>query len=150
MSASVVETTKLAELESEGYIVTPIKGVSMRPLLREDFSQVLICKSKHRPRKYDVVLYVRADGVQVLHRIIGFDGDVCLIRGDNTFAVERVPIKAVRGVMKVVWCGEREIRVGDTAYRIYARVWNWIYPLRFGANRIIAVLRRLKRVREAQ
>lgn len=150
MSASVVETTKLAELEREGYIITPIKGVSMRPLLREDFSQVLIRKMIAKPQKYDVVLYVRSDGVQVLHRIIGFDSDVCLIRGDNTFAVERVPIEAVRGVMETVWRGEREIHAGDTAHRIYSRVWNWIYPLRFGVNKILAVLRRIKHMRDKE
>ncbi len=150
MSANIIETTKLAELESEGYIITPIKGVSMRPLLRTDYSHVLIRKLMAQPQKNDIVLYVRPDGAQVLHRIIGFDGDVCLIRGDNTFAVERVPIKAVRGVMETVWRGEREIHVSGTAYRIYARVWNWIYPLRFGVNKILAVLRRIKHMRDKE
>ncbi len=90
------------------------------------------------------MLYVRPDVTQVLHRVIGFDGDVCLIRGDNTFAIERVPLSAVKGVMESCWRGkgrlrgEREIRTTDTLYRLYVRFWNFIYPLRLLKHKITA------------
>ncbi len=124
------QTTILAELEREGYVVIPIRGISMRPLLHEESSHVLIRKLEGRPRKNDVVLYVRPNGVQVLHRVLGFDGDVCLIRGDNTFGFERVPLSAVKGVMETAWRGKREVRTTDLSYRLYAGFWNLIYPLR--------------------
>ncbi|MCD8019394.1 MAG: S24/S26 family peptidase, partial [Clostridiales bacterium] len=104
------QTTKLTELESVGFIVIPIKGVSMQPLLYTYTSHVLIRKLEGRPKKNDVALYVRPDGMQVLHRIQGFDGDVCLIRGDNTFAMERVPLSAFKGVMDTLWRGKRRFR----------------------------------------
>ncbi|MCC8029588.1 MAG: ATP synthase subunit I [Lachnospiraceae bacterium] len=122
----------------------PIKGVSMRPLLYTWSSHVLIRKLDGRPKKNDVVLYVRPDGVQVLHRVLSFDGDVCLIRGDNTFAVERVPLSAVKGVMESCWRGkgrlrgEREIRTTDKLYRLYVRFWNLIYPFRLLKHKITA------------
>ncbi|MCD8237800.1 MAG: ATP-binding cassette domain-containing protein [Clostridiales bacterium] len=127
------QTTKLDELETSGFIVIPIKGVSMRPLLYTYKSHVLIRKLEGRPKKNDVVLYVRPDGVQVLHRVMGFDGDICLIRGDNTFAIERVPLSAVKGVMESCWRGKgrkKEIHTTDFLYRLYVRFWNLIYPLR--------------------
>ncbi len=133
--STVTETTALEELEKEGYIVTPTKGISMRPLLRTYSSHVLIRKLNGRPKKGDAVLYVRPDGAQVLHRIIGFDGDVCLIRGDNTFAIERVPLTAVKGVMETVWRGKREIHTTDLLYRFYVRFWNLIYPLRLAKHK---------------
>ncbi|MCC8067452.1 MAG: hypothetical protein LIO94_10205, partial [Clostridiales bacterium] len=75
---------------------------------------------------------------------MGFDGDVCLIRGDNTFAIERVPLSAVKGVMESCWRGkgrlrgEREVRTTDRLYRLYVRLWNLIYPVRLLKHRITA------------
>jgi len=138
------QTTKLDELEASGFIVIPIKGVSMRPLLYTWSSHVLIRKLEGRPQKNDVVLYVRPDGTQVLHHIIGFGGDVCLIRGDNTFAIERVPLSAVKGVMESCWrgkgrlWGEREIKTTDTRYCLYVWLWNFIYPLRLLRHKMTA------------
>ncbi len=147
------QTTILNELEREGYVVIPIKGVSMLPLLHQESSHVLIRRLDGRPKVNDVLLYVRPDGKQVLHRLIRYDGDVCLIRGDNTFGLERVPLSDVKGVMETVWRGkgvtflksrhfrghdmnehgeqaERGIQTTDFIYRLYVWFWNLIYPLR--------------------
>ncbi len=145
---SMAQTTKLDELESSGFLVIPIKGVSMQPLLYTYSSHVLIRKLEGRPKKHDVVLYVRPDGTQVLHRVMGFDGDVCLIRGDNTFAMERVPLSAVKGVMESCWRGkgrrgQREIRTTDLSYCLYVWFWDLIYPLRFLKHQVITGIRTL-------
>ncbi|MCD7864409.1 MAG: ATP-binding cassette domain-containing protein [Lachnospiraceae bacterium] len=148
------QITRLNELESSGFIVIPIKGASMQPLLYTHSSHVSIRKLEGKPKKKDVVLYVRPDGTQVLHRIIGFDEDVCLIRGDNTFGIERVPLSAVKGVMETVWRGkrkihgergesERGIQVTDFSYRLYVWFWNLIYPLRFVKHNVKAEIKRL-------
>ncbi|MCC8162745.1 MAG: ATP-binding cassette domain-containing protein [Lachnospiraceae bacterium] len=125
MSGSILD-----ELESSGFVVVPVKGVSMRPLLYADSSQVLIRKPAGRPGKNDVVLYVRPDGRLILHRIIGFDGDVCLIRGDNTFSTERVPLSSVKGVMDTIWRGGHEIHTSDFQYHFYVWLWTRSYPFR--------------------
>ncbi|MCD7785837.1 MAG: S24/S26 family peptidase [Oscillospiraceae bacterium] len=127
-------TTRLSELESSGFIVIPIKGVSMNPLLYSYTSHVLIEKLDGRPEINDVVLYVRDDGTQVLHRVISFDGDVALIRGDNTYSLERVPIEDIKGVAKSFWRSgkenSREISVNDRSYKLYVRFWNFTFPIR--------------------
>ncbi len=129
-----METTRLSELESSGFIVIPIKGVSMNPLLYSYSSQVLIEKLTGRPEINDVVLYVRDDGSQVLHRVISFDGDIALIRGDNTYSLERVPLSDIKGVAKSFWRGGKknshEISVDDRSYKLYVRFWNFVYPVR--------------------
>ncbi len=131
------EITIGSELEKNGFTVIHIKGISMQPLLYTDFSQVLIRKLEGKPKKNDVVLYIRSDGVYVLHRVVGFDGDISLIRGDNTFAIERVPLADVKGVMESCWRGkggkrgQKEIHTTDFLYRLYVCFWNLIYPLRF-------------------
>ncbi len=136
-------TSILSELESEGYVIISVRGISMQPLLYTNRSQVLIRRLEKRPKKNDVVLYVRPDGEQVLHRIIGFDGDVCLIRGDNTFGLERVPLDQVKGVMETVWRHKREIQVSNFLYKLYVRFWNLIYPLRWLIYQIKLGIRRL-------
>ncbi|MCD8005369.1 MAG: S24/S26 family peptidase [Oscillospiraceae bacterium] len=127
-------TTRLDELESSGFIVIPIKGVSMNPLLYSYSSHVLIEKLEGRPEINDVVLYVRDDGTQVLHRVMSFDGDVALIRGDNTYSLERVPISDIKGVAKSFWRSGKEnsheISVDDRSYKLYVRFWNFSYPIR--------------------
>ncbi|MCD7847981.1 MAG: S24/S26 family peptidase [Oscillospiraceae bacterium] len=127
-------TTRLSELESSGFIVIPIKGVSMNPLLYSFKSHVLIEKLQGRPEINDVVLYVRDDGTQVLHRVISFDGDVALIRGDNTYSLERVPLSDIKGVAKSFWRSGKEnsheISVDDRSYKLYVRFWNFIFPIR--------------------
>ncbi|MCC8097926.1 MAG: S24/S26 family peptidase [Eubacterium sp.] len=142
---NIRQTTKLDELKTAGFIVIPIKGISMNPLLYADKSLVFIRKSEGRPKKNDVVLYVRPNGIMVLHRIIGFDGDICLIRGDNTFFIERVPLSAVKGVMESCWRGKdsSEIKTTDPRYRLYVRFWNFIYPLRFLKRKAKAGIRKI-------
>ena len=129
-----MDTTRLDELESSGFIVIPIKGVSMNPLLYSYSSHVMIEKLTERPNVNDVVLYVRDDGTQVLHRIISFDGDVALIRGDNTYSLERVPLGDIKGVAKSFWRSgsenSHEISVDDRSYKLYVWFWNLIYPVR--------------------
>lgn len=89
------------------------------------------------------MLYVRSDGTQVLHRIIDFDRDVCLIRGDNTFALERVPKETVKGVMVKLWRGKREISVEDSSYKAYVSFWNAIYPLRLFKRKAVGKTKRI-------
>ena len=54
-----------------------------------------------------------------------------LIRGDNTFSLETVPDSAVLGVLTGFQRNGREHAAEDRGYRLYARVWTALYPLRF-------------------
>ena len=58
-------------LQEQGFVVVPISGTSMWPLLQEGKSRVqIVARDKRQLRKGDIVLYRRCDGTFVLHRIV--------------------------------------------------------------------------------
>ena len=93
-------------LEEKGWLVYKTKGVRMLPMLHENQDLVVIRTPEGRLKKYDVALYKRGE-TYVLHRVIGVTEGGYDIRGDNTYAIEKVPEEAVIGVL---------IFVGLTAY----------------------------------
>ena len=76
-----------------------------------------------------MALYKRGDAY-VLHRVIGVESGYYLIRGDNTYSVERVPDGAVIGVLTGFQRKGKEYSVSDKGYLRYVRFWHAIYPLR--------------------
>lgn len=141
-------------LARDGKLVYKTRGVSMEPMLRQDRDLVIIQVPSSRLRKYDVALYRRGEKY-VLHRVIAVRDGRYLIRGDNTYAPETVPDRAVIGVMTAFVRKGKKIAVTDRGYRLYARVWHAIYPLRkayvlcrrfaVGAARRLGILPLLKR-----
>ena len=122
-------------LAKDGRLVYKTKGTSMEPMLRQDRDLVIIEVPSFRLRKYDVALYKR-DEKYVLHRVIGVKDDHYRIRGDNTYATERVPFGAVIGVLTAFNRKGKMHRVSERGYRFYARFWNAIYPLRLARFRV--------------
>ena len=118
-------------LERDGVIVYKTRGVSMRPMLKQNRDLVTVRKFEGRLKKYDVPLYRRKRGGYVLHRIIGLKDDCYIIRGDNTFKKEYVPDSEVLGVLTEFKRKGRDHSVDSAGYKLYARFWNLIYPLRW-------------------
>ena len=133
-----------ASLESYGVFASGTLGRSMRPLFREGKDVVIVRKSDAPPKKYDVVLYGRA-GKCVLHRVIGKEGRVNLIRGDNTYAIERIPDSEILGILMEFDRGKRHHSVNERAYKIYSVIWTAIYPLRRGFIKLRSLALKLKR-----
>lgn len=125
-------------LQKDGKLVYKTKGTSMKPMLRQNRDLVIIEVPSSRLQKYDVALYRRGESY-VLHRVIGVESDHYRIRGDNTYAVERVPFGNVIGVLTSFNRKGKTHAVTERGYRFYARFWNVIYPLR-------ALLRRIRRL----
>ncbi|MBR3328414.1 MAG: S24/S26 family peptidase [Atopobiaceae bacterium] len=117
------------QLEQDGRIVYKTKGSSMRPLLHENRDLVVILKKDGRLRRYDVALYRRGT-TYVLHRVVGVRDEGYLIRGDNTYALERVPEDAVLGVLAGFTRKGTFHEVTDRGYVLYERVWCALYPVR--------------------
>ena len=111
-------------------VLYQIKGISMKPLLCQERDLVLIQVPSSRLRKNDVAVYKRGDAY-VLHRVIRVMEDHYLIRGDNTYALEKVPDAAVIGVMTGFQRKGKRYTTEDRWYRWYVRFWNFIYPLRY-------------------
>lgn len=123
-------------LQRDGYLVYKTRGVSMRPLFRENRDLVTIRPVTGRLQKYDVPLYRRRDGGYVLHRIIGEQNGCYIIRGDNTFVKETVKPDRIVGVLTEFKRKQKHHTVTESGYRVYARVWNGIYPVRFVLHKV--------------
>lgn len=117
-------------LDRDGRLVYRTKGRSMLPMLRQDKDLVIIEPHGARLKPMDVALY-KCGSRYVLHRVIRVGDGHYLIRGDNTFSLETVPDGAVLGVLTGFQRNGREHAAEDRGYRLYARVWTALYPLRF-------------------
>lgn len=131
-------------LAEEGSYASLTDGVSMRPLFKTHRDMVVLRPVDRQIRKYDVVLY-RVGEKYILHRVIGFKGDSLIIRGDNTFTREIVGRSAV--IARLV-SFNRKGKHGDVenlGYKLYSRLWTFIYPIRYCLYALKRILARIKR-----
>lgn len=106
-----------------GYVATP-QGDSMFPLLRDGRDSVRIVPPPPAAVRGDVLLYVRADGTHVLHRVRAVTDHGYTMCGDGqTICEYGVPHSAVLGILHGVWRGSTYLPVTAKRYRIYVAVW---------------------------
>lgn len=134
-------------LREEGVYVSTTSGYSMWPMLSDRRDRVVLrAVGKETLKKGDLPLYRRPDGKFVLHRIIGVKRDgVYIIRGDNTYVKEQVPADWVLGVMTEFYRKGRRVSEDCVLYRLYAFVWQGIYPIRLLLFRARRAAGRIKR-----
>ncbi len=129
------KTTVYDELKAGKNVMFFTVGVSMRPLLTERETHVMITPTD-APKKNDITLFMRPDGSYVLHRCMKVMNGYCLIRGDNTYSYERVEYSDILGVATHIYRRGKLIDVEKSrAYRAYVAFWNAIYPIRAFAVR---------------
>lgn len=134
--SNVKHTSLEAELAQNGMLVYANVGVSMRPLLRQGKDLMVIRKKlpQERCKKYDAVLFKRANGQYVLHRVLQVRAQDYVICGDNCIGREYgVTDEQILGVMTQVVRGGRKQRVikdTDFLYRCYVHLWCDFYPVR--------------------
>ena len=120
------------ELERYGVYASVTSGISMRPLFKTHRDVIIVKKPEGELKKYDVALYRGpSGGSYILHRVIGVREDVYLIRGDNTFVVERVPKERVIAVLTEFNRAGKRHSVDEFGYKLYSRMWHCAYPLRY-------------------
>ena len=111
-------------LQLHGKYVTPVKGTSMNPLLREGQDVVVIHAPVFPLPRFSVPLYVRRDGTHVLHRVMGRDEQGYILCGDNQYRTEHgVREDMICGVMTGFFRGETYTPVTALRYRLYVQVW---------------------------
>lgn len=93
----------------------------MRPFLTEGKDRVVI-KSK-KPKKYDVILYERAGGDLILHRMLGISGSKYMVCGDREMHIEVIDKSAVIGVMSHIERNGRFKNADNLPYIIWGRLW---------------------------
>lgn len=132
-------------LESGGTVNFNPHGVSMLPMLHDNGDRVTIKKPIGLLKKYDLPLYQREDGSFVLHRIVKkpVNGTYTMC-GDNQWVLEKgVKHEQLRGVVVAFERNGKKISADNKLYKLYARVWVAIMPLR---HLFIGGSRRLKRM----
>ena len=133
------------ELSEYGTYATNTNGVSMRPLFRTHRDAVALKKLDREIKKYDILLYTDPLGRYILHRVIGIRGNTLIMRGDNTFKKEYVPHERVLAYMVSFNRKGKHHTVDERGYKLYSRLWNFIYPLRFVMHKIRSLFGKIKR-----
>lgn len=130
---------------TQGYWVSTTVGWSMFPMLRNRRDSIVLYPVAGPIKKYDVVLY-KNEGKYILHRVLKQYPDYFIIRGDNCYVKEKVPREQVFAVLGEFYRGDKKIDMQGLPYKIYARIWNWLYPVRLavhkGRSRICYIGRR--------
>ena len=131
-------------IREDGICASLTSGGSMRPLFRTHRDIVIVERVEGELRKYDVALYKVADKY-ILHRVIGrrASGEY-IIRGDNTFAKEIIMPEQVLARLTAFRRGSSYKTVDAFSYKLYSRLWHYIYPLRFVIHKIRLLLSRIK------
>ena len=136
----MIKEVRLAELypvmkemlDSGGTVNFNPHGTSMLPMLHDDGDRVILKKPEGELKKYDLPLYRRDDGAFVLHRVVKKpENGVYTMCGDNQWVLEKgIRHDQIIGIVIAFdRCG-KHISAQSKAYRLYARVWVAIRPLR--------------------
>ena len=142
-------------VESGGEATFVPNGRSMKPLLYGGRDKIILKKPEFPLNKYDIPLYLRSDGTVVLHRIVKVvetqNGTKYFMRGDNTW-----PLEADIGEQNIVAVLARFCRKGkwynanDKRHIAYAKIWCFLFPLRFFIYRcfdfLIRVIKKFGRI----
>ena len=97
------------------------KGVSMRPMIRQEIDRVLLSPLPDKLSKYDLPFYQRDDGQFVLHRIIRV-GETYTCVGDNQVDLETgVRREQMIAIVTAFSRGKKQISVNTFGYKLYCR-----------------------------
>lgn len=130
-------------LEANGCAIIPVRGVSMLPFLKEGRDSVVLAEVAKPPKKRDIVLYQRADGSYVLHRIASV-GETYTCIGDAQFVFEKgiAPSQIIARVT-AIRKNKRLIKVENPIRRLCVFFWSITRPVRGLYKRAVRKLRRL-------
>ena len=114
-----------AVLDELGFILHPIKGISMLPMLDQHRDNVYIVAVKGDERgklkKHDIPLYRRPNGQYVLHRILAVKKDHYIIRGDNLVTLEYIPFDWILGKTENYYKDGKECDLQNSEYLAYVK-----------------------------
>lgn len=128
--------------DGERNVPVPVKGVSMRPFLR-DQDMVYLNPIDEPLRPGDIVLYLRRNGQYILHRVCRCKRDGSfLMLGDSQLEPEPVAADQLRAKVSSVRIGQREVRPGSLHWWLFAYLWRWLAPVRGPISRVRNLFRR--------
>lgn len=126
-------------LKQKGIYVSTTSGISMYPMLRHRRDTIVVKPVTKKLKRYDVPLYRRGDDY-VLHRIIGEDSNGYIICGDNCVQKEyAIKESQIIGVLSGFYRGNKLVNMDGLGYKIYSRIWVFIYPARMFLKKVRAI-----------
>lgn len=131
-------------LQKQQRLVYTGQGTSMLPMLHSERDVLIIEKPEGRLKKYDIALF-RYGGKYILHRVIRVYDDGYIFRGDNTYVLEKAADHDVIGILTGFTRKGKLYSVKDVRYRLYARIWCAVYPVRYGLHRLAICAKTLAR-----
>lgn len=108
----------------------PFRGVSMLPMLRQGKDSVELSPLPQRLKKYDLPVYQYPSGKVVMHRIVDVREDHYICLGDNLTQLETIYPEQMIALVSAFKRGDKRISVDALSYRIYSRIWYWLFPVR--------------------
>lgn len=118
-----------AEVErriNDGQSVTiPVKGYSMRPMMRSDKDKVVVVAHTDEYIKKGAVMLFRHKGLHVMHRIIAIEGDCITFAGDGNYRITEQAQKEdiVAQATAIIRPSGRTISLDSRKWRIYSTIW---------------------------
>ena len=95
-------------------------GNSMLPLLRPGVDTVVLKKPPEKLKRYDVPLYMRADGSFVLHRVVKEKDNRYIMCGDNQWRLEyNICPEQILAVMQGFFRKDKYISCDNILYKVY-------------------------------
>lgn len=112
-------------IKEHGEYITVPNGTSMYPMLRHRRDSVyLVHYDMQGLKKYDLPVYKRPDGNQVMHRCLGKNEKGYIMCGDNQFVLEYgIKDEQIIAIVKGFYRDEKYISVENKLYRLYCRFW---------------------------
>lgn len=131
-------------LESVETLPLAVTGSSMLPFLAPGRDSVVLTRLKNPPKRGDIVLYQRENGVYVLHRvyIVEAGGSCCMV-GDAQQELEH-GIRPEQ-MIAVVCAARRKGKVqrpGVFWWEFFSKIWIRLVPLRLFLLRVYQIGRR--------
>lgn len=129
--ALIVDTKKyldtVCQLLQEGQtnVPVPVTGTSMCPFLHPG-DIAYLNRIPSAPKRGDIVLFTRADGSFVLHRVfrVKKDGSFLLL-GDNQLLPEPVPgMERIYAQVTTVRIKDKNLTPKSLRWRLYAHLWS--------------------------
>ncbi len=114
---------QIEQLEKYGSYLSVPSGISMRPMIRGGRDAVLIKKLTRKPKRYDLVMYVRPNLQGVIHRVVCYKNGKYVIIGDNCWQYEYVKPEQIKGIV-TEFCHKGKWHIIDNRfYRLYVHIW---------------------------
>ena len=134
------------QMESGGLARLVVTGSSMYPTLRHRKDAVFLRPVEGTLKRGDLILYRRANGQFVLHRIVTRPKNGAFIcSGDNQWEKEAVDATQVIAVVDGFVRKGKIYQENHAGYRLWVAVWLLLFPVR---RPILALRRCLGRVRK--